>query len=44
MMVAGVSLNFLGAVDLFGDDEAGKLVRKDLAAEAPDEIGAVKSL
>ena len=40
-MIGGATRDFVGAVDLFGDDEAGEDVGKDELAEGPDEVRAV---
>ena len=39
MMIGGAGEDFLGAVDLFGDNKTGDLVRKDEVRKTPEEIG-----
>ena len=41
MMIGGAGEDFLGAVDLLGDNKTGDLVRKDEIGEAPEEVGFV---
>ena len=41
MMIGRAGEDFLGAVDLFGDNEASDLVREDEIREAPEKIGSL---
>ena len=38
-MIRGAGEDFLRTVDLFGDNKAGNMVRKDEIGEAPEEVG-----